>query len=78
MPPSRNNENQQPNRGSLQRPLNSHRGAESGRLESNVRDIKPDIGGDVRDVKPDIVGDVRDVKPDIGGQGGQTAEGRSA
>jgi hypothetical protein len=75
MPPSRTNENQQPNQGSLRRPINSHRGAESGRPESNVRDIKPDIGGDV---KPDI-GGLRDVKPDIGGgQGGQeTVDGRS-
>jgi hypothetical protein len=45
MPPSRTNENQQTNQGSLRRPINSHRGAESGRPESNVRDVKPDIGG---------------------------------
>jgi len=65
MAPSRTNENQRPNQGSLRRSLNTHRGAESGRPESNVRDIKPDIGGD--------------VKPDIGGgQGGQeTVDGRS-
>jgi hypothetical protein len=73
MPPSRTNENQQPNQGSIRPPINSHRGAESGRSESNVRDVKPDIGGDV---KPDIGGGVRDVKPDIGG-GQESADGRS-
>jgi hypothetical protein len=73
MPPSRINENQQLNQGSLRRPVNSHRGAETGRPESNVRDVKPDIGGDV---KPDIGGSVRDVKPDIGG-GQESADGRS-
>ena len=68
MPPYRNNENQQPNRSPPRLPLNSHRGAESGRLESSVRDDKPDLGGDDRDVKPDIGGE----------QGAQeTAEGRS-